>query len=95
MKAIENMGEKTLNMMTGEGVEVQGTWQVVDIVRPLMSVRQICKQGNRVIFGMFGGVIQNLATGSETHFGVEDNIYTMDMWLPPVSSNTSVFQRQG
>eukprot|EP00974_Lingulodinium_polyedra_P044663 4283393-Lingulodinium_polyedra.AAC.1 len=42
---------KTLNMVTEEGMDVLGTWQMVDIVRPLSSVRQSCKQRNRVIFG--------------------------------------------
>ena len=32
---------------------------------------------------MYGGVIQNLEKGDETHIGVEDNIYTMSLWIPP------------
>ena len=42
---------------------------------------------------MYGGVIQNLETGDETHFGVEDNIYTMSLWIPP--SREGGFHRQG
>ena len=45
-----------------------------------------------MIFGMYGGVIQNLETGDETHFGV-DNIYTMSLWIPP--SHEGFFHRQG
>ena len=77
------MGEKTLYMMTEEGQGVLGTWQVVDIVRPLLSVRPICEKGNRVIFGQKGGVIQSLTTGRETNFFLEDNVYVIDLWLPP------------
>ena len=83
-KALENLGEKNLDMFTDEGQGTNGTWQMVDVVRPLNSVRQICKQGNRVLFGLNGGVIQNIETGREIAFGVEGDVYTMDLWLPPV-----------
>ena len=78
---------------------------MVEVMRPLNSVRQVCKQGNRVIFEYNGGWIQNLQTGNCTAFGVEDNIYTMDLWLPPEGcategkgnegSRASGFPRQG
>ena len=80
-------------MVTEEGKHTRGTWQIADISRPLSTVRQFCKKGNRVIFGMYGGVIQNLAMGDETHFGVEDDIYTMSLWIPP--SHEGCFHRQG
>ena len=92
-KSLSNLGEKCLHMVTEEGKHTRRTWQIADISRPLSSVRQICKKGNKVIFGMYGGVIQNLETGDETHFGVEDNIYTMSLWIPP--SHEGVFHRQG
>ena len=75
-KSLSNLGEKCLHMVTEECKHTRGTWQIADISRPLSSVRQNCKKGNRVIFGMYGRVIQNLETGDETHFGVEDNICT-------------------
>jgi len=82
-KALENLGEKRVGMVTNGGVQTEGTWQMVEVMRPLNSVRQICKQGNRVIFGYNGGVIQNVVTGHEIPFEVEDNIYTLDLWMPP------------
>ena len=44
---------------------------------------QICLQGNWVVFGAQGGVIQHIETGKETHFGIEDNVYVLELWLPP------------
>ena len=77
-----------MDMMTASG-DVLGTrWQTVDITRPLSSVRQICAQGNRVVFGAGGGVICHLESGMETPFRLEDNVYVLDLWLPP-------FRRQG
>jgi len=82
-RTLENMGEKEVNMFTGDGVQATGVWQMLDVQRPLSSVRQVCLQGNRVIFGMYGGVVQNIHTGEEIPFDVEENIYTMDLWMPP------------
>ena len=70
-------------MVTGSNKVVQTNWQTVDITRPLSSVRQICLQGNRVLFGAQGGVIYNIESGEETPFGIEDSVFVLDLWLPP------------
>ena len=85
---ISNDGEKQMTMMTATGDVVDTTWQTVDIARPLSSVRQICQQGNRVIFGAGGGVIYHVATQRETPFRMEGGVYVLDLWVPD-------FQRQG
>jgi len=82
-KTIDNLGEKTVEMMTNAGKGVVGTWQMAEVTRPLNSVRKICQKGNRVIFEEDGGWIQNLYTGDWTEFGTEGDIYTLDLWLPP------------
>ena len=87
-------GEKDVCMITGDGNAVMTNWQTVDITRPLSSVRQICLQGNRVLFGVQGGVITNIESGKETHFDVEENVYVLDLWLPPTQSSTG-FAGQG
>ena len=95
---MENQGEKAVAMTTKEGVETSATWQMVDVNRPLSSVRRMCKQGNRVIFGLYGGVVQNIETGAEIPFQVEDEIYTMELWVPPAPAgtpNAAPFPRQG
>ena len=84
-KELKNLGEKVMTMATSDGVMTQATWQMVDVNRPLTAVRKMCKQGNRVIFGLYGGVIQNVHTGEEVPFNVEDEVYTMDLWLPPAA----------
>ena len=56
-KSLANLGEKCLHRVTEEGMRTSGTSQFADISRPLSSVRRICKSGNRVIFGMYGGVV--------------------------------------
>ena len=88
---MENEGQKVVNCLTGQGNNVTTTWQVVDVSRPLMSVHQICSKGNICVFGESGGYILNMQTGSQTPFGVEDNVYVLDLYLPPVEG----FQRPG
>jgi len=82
-KPLENLGQKTVQMVTNSGDQTLGTWQMVEVMRPLSSVKKVCDRGNRVIFGSEGGVIQNIYTGEEIPFGVEDGIYVLDLWLPP------------
>ena len=82
-KSLENLGQKTVQMVTNGGDPTLGTWQMVEVMRPLTSVKKVCDRGNRVIFGSGGGIIQNIYTGEEIPFGVEDGIYVLDLWLPP------------
>ena len=82
-------------MVTGNNEAVMTNWQTVDIMRPLSSVQQICLQGNRVTFGAHGGVIKNIESGKETSFGVEDNVYVLDLWLPPRPASGAGFAWQG
>ena len=58
-----------------------------------MSVHQICERGNVVVFGASGGYILNLSDWSQTPFGVEDNVYVLDLYLPPAQTNEG-FRRQ-
>ena len=82
-KPLVNEGEKLVPAYTREGRGVSTKWQVVEVNRPLMSVHQICEHGNIVAFGENGGYIMSLADGSQTHFGVEDNVYVLELMLPP------------
>lgn len=93
-KPLANEGEKTVVAMTGQGKQVSTKWQVVGVNRPLMSVHQICKQGNVVVFGEQGGYVMNLMDGSMTPFGVEDQVYVLDLYLPPAPSESG-FPRLG
>ena len=83
-----------VSAITREGREITTQWQVVEVNRPLMSVHQICERGNVVVFGEQGGYIMNLADRSLTHFGVEDNVYVLELYLPPPSSQPG-FPRPG
>ncbi len=90
-KPLTNNGEKEIFMMTNEGAMLGTCWQTVEVARPLLSVRQITQQGNRVTFGAIGGEIRNLASGKVVPFSMEGNVYVLDLWTPPAAG----FTRQG
>ena len=94
-KPLQNEGQKVVQALTTEGQQISTTWQVVDVSRPLMSVHQICQHNNIVVFGVDGGYVLNLETGSQSHFGVEENVYVMDLFLPPSPVAPAGFRRQG
>ena len=90
-KPLTNNGEKEIDMVTNDGLTLGTCWQTVEVSRPLLSVRQITQQGNRVVFGAVGGEIQNMKTGKVVPFGMEGNVYVLDLWMPPSPG----FTRQG
>ena len=92
-KPLQNEGQKVISAITNQGEAVTTTWQVVEVNRPLMSVHQICAQGNIVVFGQDGGYVMSLNDNKRHYFGVEDNVYVMDLYLPPAQANS--FRRQG
>ena len=94
-KPLANEGEKIVPAITPEGRGVETKWQIVNVNRPLMSVHQICQRGNIVVFGDSGGYIMNLSSGETTQFGIEDNVYVMELLLPPADQSKPVFGRQG
>ena len=47
------------------------------------ELAEICQRGNLVVFGEHGGYVLNLSDGSKTAFGVEDNVYVLDLYMPP------------
>ena len=58
----------------------------MDICRAQLICRrwnEIIKKGNLVIFGEAGGYIYSLEDVSHTPFGVEDNVYVLDLFVPP------------
>jgi hypothetical protein len=95
---LPNMGEKRFTMMTGEGNMAEATFQVAEVTRPLCSVTKICDRGNRVVFDAKGGYIENFATGVQTRFSRQNNVYVMDMYLEEgtttTTATTSGFTRQ-
>ena len=67
------------------GARTFATFQVTDVIRPLMSVSKVCEMGNGVVFGANGGYILNFETGAATQFVEMDGIYVFNVWIPSLS----------
>ena len=57
----------------------------------ILTTWQICKNNNVVVFGEAGGYIMSLSDGACTPFGIEDNVYVLDLFLAPAEG----FRRPG
>ena len=89
-ETMPNRGKKVLKVITKEGQTKAMNMQVTDVHKPLMSVARICDAGHTVIFKPDGGVIKSIATGEETAFRRENNVYRMTVKL-----FNEDFRRQG
>ena len=90
---VPNLGEQRLQVQLDNGEESMFKYQIADVSRALNSITEICDSGHpdyghHVVFGRSGGMIVNLETGQQTHFGRDKNIYCLDYWVKP-------FHRQG
>ena len=79
--AIRRHGEQELHAVTDNGLPTEILFQVADVECPLVSVSAVCDNGNRVIFGRAGGVIQNVQTGAEVPFERRGGVYALGLWV--------------
>lgn len=75
---IPNLGEKSMEVVTGEGRSAKATFQVADVTRALCSISRVCDQGNRVVFESGGGWIES-SDGRRTAFKRENNVYVLEL----------------
>ena len=77
---LPNLGEKTLNVVTENGVPATSTYQIANVTRALCAVSRVCDKGNTVVFEKDGGYIIDLQ-GGYTPFRRENNVYLLDTWV--------------
>ena len=56
------------------------------VLKPLMSVKQLCTSGHAVIFDEEGSYIANKETGEINVLREENGNYMLDCWVPPNES---------
>ena len=94
---IYNKGQKDIKAVTGNGTQVDMTFQIADqITQPLGSVRRLCEAGNRVVFDS-ESYIENKATGLKTPIQLRNGEYMMDLYVrkdgkKPTFINSGRFQ---
>ena len=96
---IFNQGEKRfvayMATVGDQDSEAQGvTAQICDVHRPLMSVKNMCKSGHKVIFDDEGSYIESKQTGERLKIVEEDGEYLLDLWVKSGGGETT-FGGQG
>ena len=59
-----------------------------------MSVKKICKNGNRVVFDEEGSYIENKWTGEQLKVEEEDGEYVLDIWVNTGEGKEATFGGQ-
>ena len=54
---IANVGQKTIQGITDEGMPLGMTWQIAEVKKPLASVGRMCDAGNVAVFTKDGGYV--------------------------------------
>ncbi len=76
------MGEKTFTAYTDEGHIRQMVASATDVEDALLSVPNIVKVGNRVVFGGTGSYIEHKITGEVTPLIEQRGLYKLKIWVP-------------
>ena len=79
-EAIENEGEKLMLVNFAEGVERYLTAQVTDVSKPLLSVSQMVKAGNTVVFSPQGSWIYEEESGEFMEMEESKGMYMLRVW---------------
>ena len=62
------------------------TAQVTDVKKPLISVQEMCKQGNRVISREDGPIIRNKKSGIEMEIVQRNGQYIIELEVAAIGS---------
>ena len=60
-----------------------------------MSVKKICKIGQRVVFDEEGSYVENKWTGERIKVSEEDGEYVLDVWVKTGEEKEATFGGQG
>ena len=69
--------------------------QVCKVHRPLMSVKKICKNWQRVVFDDEGSYVEFKTTGEKLQVLEEDGEYVLDVWVNTEAVKEGTFGGQG
>ena len=84
-------------MVTVEGGDSGGrgiTAQVCKVHRPLMSVKKICKNGQKVVFDDEGSYVENKTTGERIQVLEQEGEYVLDVWVNTAMGKEATFGGQ-
>ena len=77
---IPNLGEKRFIGISDEEISRKITAQVCDVNKPLLSVRKLVDNGNRVVFDKDGSYIEDPTTGEFMNLEEKHGTYVLRLW---------------
>ena len=92
---IPNLGEQRVPFQTADGHRCILLFQVAPIEKPLISVAQLSRAGNRVVLDDAGGFIENKKSGQKMRVTKEGNTYTLIMNVKTDPGPATGFARRG
>ena len=78
---IPNLGEKSFVAVSEEGSLRKMRVQVCDVNKALLSVRRVTQAGNRVIFDVDGGWIEDTSTGQKKWMREKNGKHILKWWV--------------
>ena len=93
---IDELGHQTINAVLEGGTELQTSFDIAKITRPLLSVSQMTMNGHHVVFGKDHSYLQLNGSGRRIPLRAEGRLYMLDMWVkvPLDIARSSPFIRQ-
>ena len=88
------MGAKRIPFKTNQGVKSCITFRSANVVKPLISMQNVVQAGNTVVLDEKNPHIRNSRDGKVIKLDVNNDVYTMDMWIC-IDETGPVFRWQG
>ena len=83
-----NDGEQRIQAKSHRGVNMNITAQVTDVKKPLISVQEMCKKGNHVVFKEDAPIIRNEKSGIEVEMVQRNGQYIIELEVNGVEGNS-------
>ena len=94
--AMPNLGEQHVTAKASNGANFGLTVQVAGVVKPFISVQEVCRKGNEVIFSREKPVIRNISSGVELEMTKKNGQYVVELEVNAIdgdSATGSTFSR--
>ena len=78
---IKDLGEKKIPFKTNEGIQRCITFRSANVVKTLVSLQKVIREGNIGVRDDRNPHIRNIRDGTVIKLDVNNGVYTMDMWI--------------
>jgi len=84
-----NYGEQRIKAMSSSGIGMNITAQVTDVKKPFISVQEMCRKGNHVIFKESKPIIRNEQSGIEIEMAQRNGQYLIELGIAVIGFSSA------